>query len=150
MEQKSEQFRYLSGRVDASVTADAPQQIRTARLIHTATQPLDPGPRFPWERLAKLGYGAWYDIDTVVKYLRVFGTWEPDATLVQQALKAYGYDIEVTGEFDKQTKLVIGAFQLHFDQANVTGEPAPSTMARLFALIEKYLPRDLAKFDMAD
>ena len=29
---------------------------------------IDPGPRFPWQRLYRLGYGAWYDDDTVFKY----------------------------------------------------------------------------------
>ena len=33
---------------------------------------IDPGPRFPWERLAKLGYGAWFDDETVIRYWERF------------------------------------------------------------------------------
>lgn len=101
----------------------------------------DPGPRFPWERLYRLGIGAWYDNDTVVKYLRRFKDVELPVELLQEALNTYGYGIEVTGEMDEQTNMVISAFQLHFDQANVTGTFTPETIAKLFALIEKYLPR---------
>lgn len=103
----------------------------------------DPGPRFPWERLYQLGIGAWYDNDTVVKYMRRFREQELPVDLLQEALNTYGYGIEITGEMDEQTKMVVSAFQLHFDQANVSGAFTPQTTAKLFALIEKYLPRKL-------
>ncbi|UTA48399.1 N-acetylmuramoyl-L-alanine amidase [Simiduia sp. 21SJ11W-1] len=34
----------------------------------------DPGPRFPWQQLAKAGVGAWYDDDTVRHYTDLLST----------------------------------------------------------------------------
>ena len=100
----------------------------------------DPGPRFPWERLYSMGIGAWYDTETVVKYIKLLKKNELSIKQLQTALHAYGYGIEVTGEMDTQTRHVVTAFQLHFDQASVTGEFTPGTVARLLALLEKYVP----------
>ncbi|MEM8816006.1 MAG: N-acetylmuramoyl-L-alanine amidase, partial [Pseudomonadota bacterium] len=104
---------------------------------------VDPGPRFPWQRLHKLGFGAWYDEATAVRYWEQFlGAPLPLAN-VQAALNAYGYPIELTGEADAQTKDVLTAFQMHFRPYEVSGEATPITVAILFALIEKYYPSEL-------
>jgi len=104
---------------------------------------IDPGPRFAWERLYKLGIGAWFDDETVVKYWEKF-TAEPMPILnVQKALGAYGYKIEATGELDEQTRNVLRAFQMHFRPMYVSSEPSLETTAILFALIEKYRPHRL-------
>ncbi len=109
---------------------------------------VDPGPRFPWQRLANLGFGAWYDDDTVKKYWELFLETPPSVETVQKALNTYGYGIEITGEMDEQTVIVLESFQMHFDPAHVTGEMHPETTAKLFALIEKYMPRSIGKFDL--
>jgi N-acetylmuramoyl-L-alanine amidase len=99
---------------------------------------VDPGPRFPWQRLYKLGIGAWFDDDTVVKYWEQFRETPIPLINTQKALAAYGYKIEVTGELDEQTHDALRAFQLHFRPMNVTGAPDLDSTAILFALIEKY------------
>lgn len=104
---------------------------------------IDPGPRFPWERLYKLGIGAWYDDATVARYWERFSVEMPDLLQVQKALKTYGYGIEPSGEADRQTHDVLRAFQAHFIPWQVTGEPSPETAAVLFALIEKYYADEL-------
>ncbi len=109
----------------------------------------DPGPRFPWERLAKLGIGAWYDNATVVKYLKRLQTESLTTLQLQQALNDYGYQIEITGELDEQTRLVVSAFQMHFDRSNVSGSFTPGTVARLLALLEKYVPGKVPSFEPA-
>lgn len=104
---------------------------------------IDPGPRFPWERLYQMGYGAWFDDDTVKKYWQQFATRPVSLLQVQTALSTYGYKIETTGVLDDQTRNVIMAFQLHFRPNELTGEPSIETNAILFALIEKYYPNRL-------
>ena len=99
----------------------------------------DPGPHFPWYTLYQHGIGAWYDDDTVFKYWQQFKVDAlPDYAVVQCALQRYGYGIEVTGEYDKQTFDTLKAFQLHFLPWQVTGEASPKTIAVLWALMEKY------------
>ncbi|ANO50117.1 N-acetylmuramoyl-L-alanine amidase [Woeseia oceani] len=104
---------------------------------------IDPGPRFPWQRLYRLGYGAWFDDETVVRYWEQFRQQPMPLDNIQRALNAYGYGIEISGELDEQTRDVISAFQMHFRPYQVTGEPTLETTATLYALIEKYFPARL-------
>ena len=104
---------------------------------------IDPGPRFPWHRLYKLGYGAWFDDEDVTKYWQEFSVRPVPLINVQKALGVYGYKIEPTGVLDEQTRNVIMAFQLHFRPNELTGEPSAETTAILFALIEKYRGKHL-------
>ena len=104
---------------------------------------VDPGPRFPWERLYQLGIGAWFDDATVTKYWRQFTSQPMPLINVQKALHVYGYKIDQTGILDEQTRDVLRAFQLHFRPHQVTGKPTLETTAILFALIEKYRPDHL-------
>ena len=104
---------------------------------------IDPGPRFPWQRLYRLGYGAWFDDETVIRYWEQFTQQPLPVRNVQAALKAYGYGIEVSGELDEQTHNVLRAFQMHFRPSEVSNEPKTTTVAILFALIEKYYPEQL-------
>jgi len=105
---------------------------------------IDPGPRFPWERLYQLGYGAWFDDETAVKHWEQFSTTPMPLVNVQKALHIYGYKIEATGVLDEQTRNVLRAFQMHFRPMEITGEPSLESTAILYALIEKYRPRHLS------
>ncbi|PHZ84682.1 hypothetical protein CRD36_10360 [Paremcibacter congregatus] len=104
---------------------------------------IDPGPRFPWQRLYQLGYGAWYDDDTVTRYWKKFIAAPLPLITVQKALHAYGYEIEETGVLDEQTRNVLRAFQMHFRPSAVTSKPTVESTAILYALIEKYRPEAL-------
>lgn len=99
---------------------------------------VDPGPLFPWKRLHELGVGAWYDDAAVGKYLARFDSQMPSIEEIQTALNTYGYQIELTGENDVQTRFVVRAFQMHFRSADVSGQIDAATVAILFALNEKY------------
>ena len=110
----------------------------------TPQRKIDPGPRFPWQRLYRLGYGAWYDDDTVIAYWEQFRQGEiPPLLTLQSALNTYGYDIELSGEHDRQSKNVVKAFQMHFLPWQVTGEFTVETVAVLYALLEKYYASEL-------
>lgn len=104
---------------------------------------IDPGPRFPWQRLYRLGYGAWYDDETVVNYWQQFRQEMPSVLTLQTALHAYGYGIELSGEHDKQSHNVVRAFQMHFLPWQVTGEFSTETAATLYALLDKYYASEL-------
>ena len=106
---------------------------------------MDPGPKFPWRRLHEHGIGAWYDDDAAARYRERFEADPPDLALLQQALNAYGYDVDVTGEIDAQTRFVLRAFQMHFRPSNWSGIPDAETAAIAFALLEKYWPDSLAR-----
>lgn len=106
---------------------------------------IDPGPRFPWQRLYKLGYGAWFDDETVVKYWQQFRVEMPSVLTLQTALHDYGYGFDISGENDEQYKNVIRAFQLHFVPYRVTRQLDAESAAILFALLEKYHPEKLQK-----
>lgn len=101
----------------------------------------DPGPLFPWKRLAEQGIGAWPDDATVTKYID--GRNKKDlasVAIIQQALARYGYQIPQSGELDDETKHVIEAFQMHFRAQDFSGVPDVETEAIALALVEKYRP----------
>lgn len=121
--------------------------IRPTHIVgHSDVAPdrkIDPGPRFPWERLARLGYGAWFDDETVIRYWERFLAEPLPLINIQKALVAYGYGLEATGAEDEHFRNVLRAFQLHFRPYLVTREVDAETSAILFALIEKYYPEQL-------
>lgn len=67
----------------------------------------------------------------------------PPVLTLQTALNAYGYNIELSGEHDKQSRNVVRAFQMHFLPWQVSGELNDETVAVLYALLEKYRPGKL-------
>lgn len=108
---------------------------------------VDPGPRFPWQRLYRHGIGTWYDDDTMLTYRRRFRESMPPTATLQLALHHYGYRVEQTGVIDEQTRYVLRAFQMRFRPSAVTTYPDAETAAILFALIDKYRPDALAEID---
>jgi N-acetyl-anhydromuramyl-L-alanine amidase AmpD len=106
---------------------------------------IDPGPRFPWQRLYRLGYGAWYEDETVIKYWEQFRQELPPVLTLQTALHDYGYWIELSGEHDKQSQNVVRAFQMHFLPWHIDGDFTAETAAILYALMEKYYPKRLER-----
>ena len=109
------------------------------------TRKNDPGPRFPWYQLYQAGIGAWYDSDTVDKYWQQFNLVKPSISLMQKALRGYGYDVHVTNQLDPQTLDTLSAFQMHFLPWHVSGNADARSAAVLFALMEKYFPKKAAK-----
>jgi len=131
----------------AGILARHPEIKPTDIVGHSDIAPqrkIDPGPRFPWQRLYRMGYGAWYDDDTVFKYWEQFRQDMPPVLTLQTALKAYGYGIELSGEHDIQSRNVVRAFQMHFLPWRVSSEFNDETAAILYALLEKYHPERLA------
>ncbi|MGL5323984.1 MAG: peptidoglycan-binding protein, partial [Aeromonas sp.] len=100
----------------------------------------DPGPHFPWRQLyLTYGVGAWPDEGRVAELLASpLPDW--DAAMWQQQLARYGYGLSQTGQWDEQSRAVMGAFQLHFRASKVDSKPDRECQAILMALLEKYFP----------
>ena len=96
---------------------------------------IDPGPRFPWKRLADAGLSEWPDPARVEALRPKYEAALPDAEWFQQRLACVGYGIESTGAFDEQTRRVLAAFQMHFRAASHEGDADAQSAAILDALV---------------
>ena len=104
---------------------------------------IDPGAKFPWERLYKeYGIGAWYNEADKQEIMNRRTLVTPSVQEIKQAFRKYGYQINNSDEWDKPSRDVIYAFQLHFRPLKPTGIMDIETYAILQALNMKYASRD--------
>ena len=114
----------------------APERV----LAHSDIAPArkrDPGEAFPWGTLWRGGVGHWTEPSPLTDP-PLFAHEEegPPVRAVQAMLALYGYGVEITGVYDRQTRQVVAAFQRHFRPERVDGEVDASTAATLKALID--------------
>jgi N-acetylmuramoyl-L-alanine amidase len=113
----------------------ARHNIRPDRIIgHADIAPgrkQDPGPLFPWKRLADAGLIAWPDPNVVAARFPLYTTQLPDATWFQDKLTAYGYNTSRSGEFDALTRDSLVSFQMKFRPAKYDGVPDAETAVLL-------------------
>ena len=96
---------------------------------------VDPGPLFPWKRLAEAGLLPWPDAEAVAAQQRLFaGSGLPTIAWFQEALATHGYRVPRHGVLDEQTRNVIAAFQMKYRPARFDGEPDAETAALLQVL----------------
>jgi N-acetylmuramoyl-L-alanine amidase len=95
---------------------------------------VDPGPLFPWKRLADAGLLAWPDADAVAHQQVLFSARLPSVLWFQEQLARQGYAVPVHGELDQATRNVIAALQMKYRQARYDGEPDAQTAAILWVL----------------
>ena len=93
----------------------------------------DPGEKFDWHTLAENGIGIWPAVPDL-------GTSSVphDAEIlspVRQALADIGYDVAPEGPIDPNLSNVLRAFQRHWRQEAVNGQPDRGTVARIFGLL---------------
>ena len=72
---------------------------------------VDPGPKFPWQRLFKNGIGL---MPKTYPSKNKKNTTSNEIKNLQILLKKFGYNLKVNGFMDKQTLLVLYAFQSHY------------------------------------
>lgn len=95
----------------------------------------DPGPLFPWRRLAKEGLGRWYDESAAQAAAQRYASEGlPDAGWFQAELARVGYDAPRTGVYDAATTRVIAAFQMHYRPARYDGVADAETAGILSVL----------------
>ncbi|MFF7707204.1 N-acetylmuramoyl-L-alanine amidase [Pseudomonas sp. NPDC007930] len=105
---------------------------------HSDIAPLrkqDPGPLFPWKRLAQAGFGVWPDEAAVAQQKARFDINPPSVTWYQEQLARLGYAIPQSGTLDVQTQRVIGAFQMHYRPQRFDGVPDAQTAALVQVLL---------------
>jgi N-acetylmuramoyl-L-alanine amidase len=113
----------------------APERV----LAHSDIAPIrkvDPGEKFPWERLHAGGVGHWVP-PAPIGGGRFFqrGDQGQPVEAVQTMLSLYGYGIEVTGVFCEKTEGAVAAFQRHFRPSQVDGIADISTLDTLHRLL---------------
>jgi N-acetylmuramoyl-L-alanine amidase len=116
----------------------ARHQIRPERIVgHGEIAPRrkeDPGPTFPWKRLADEGLIPWPDADRLIAPLAAFEHALPDVAWFQAALVKYGFELAQTGTMDEATRDALIAFQMRYRQARYDGVPDAQTGALLHVL----------------
>jgi N-acetyl-anhydromuramyl-L-alanine amidase AmpD len=95
---------------------------------------IDPGPKFPWKRLADAGLAAWPDEKRAAAKRALYEKRVPDAAWFQRQLARVGYEVPHHGELDAATRNVLTAFQMKYRPARFDGEPDAETAALLDAL----------------
>ena len=97
----------------------------------------DPGELFPWKRLAGEGIGIWVDAQAVTGESLSPGDRGDAVCALQADLAAYGYGIDLTGDYDTRTRDVVIAFQRHFRPAQFDGVADAQTRDVLRQLLAK-------------
>jgi N-acetyl-anhydromuramyl-L-alanine amidase AmpD/CubicO group peptidase (beta-lactamase class C family) len=100
----------------------------------------DPGPKFPWKRLADEGIIPWPDSKLVAQRRAVYEQQLPDIKWFQQKLAQHGYATPQTEALDKATRDVMEAFQMRFRPAKFDGQPDAESAAILDVLTMPALP----------
>nr|WP_312513912.1 N-acetylmuramoyl-L-alanine amidase [Massilia sp.] len=111
----------------------APENI----LGHSDIAPLrkqDPGPQFPWQRLAQEGLIKWPDANRVAAVRPVFDATLPDVAWFQRKLATHGFGFVQSGVLDVQTRTVLSAFQMKYRPRDIAGMPDAETAALLEVL----------------
>jgi len=114
--------------------------IRPERVLgHSDVAPVrkvDPGEKFPWDKLASAGVGHWVE-PAVVTGGRFFQRGDSGAPVeaLQAMLALYGYNTPVSGEFCDRTRGDVEAFQRHFRPEQVDGIADFSTIDTLHRLL---------------
>jgi N-acetylmuramoyl-L-alanine amidase len=110
-------------------------KVRPDRVLgHAEVQPqtrTDPGPQFPWLRLADAGLVPWPDEQQVVAAETHWRDALPSAGWWQEHLTAHGFDVPHSGVLDAETRRVLAVFQMRYRPARYDGEPDSETAALL-------------------
>ncbi len=101
----------------------------------------DPGPRFPWKKLAEAGLVLWPDEARVKAVQPRFDKELPDVEWFQRRLFQHGFEIKINGQYDEAMVNVLAAFQMKYRPSNFEGGMDAETAALLEVLTTKGEPR---------
>ena len=99
---------------------------------------IDPGPNFPWKLLFDQGVGTWYDDGDLRYFLDKFSANRPTVLETQRQLSKIGYAIKLSGEQDRQSQMVVRAFQARYVPDKFSGILDSTTEAIIFSIAKKY------------
>ena len=113
-------------------------QIRPDRILGHSdiapTRKVDPGPTFPWKRLADEGLIPWPDGAAVAERRAYHEASLPEVTWFQTKLVEHGFALPVTGSLDPTTRQVLANFQMKYRPTRYDGQPDAETAALLDVL----------------
>ena len=95
---------------------------------------VDPGPLFPWKRLADEGLVRWPDAARAAALRPQYEQALPDVAWFQQKLARIGYLVPLDGTLDEATRNVMASFQMKYRPARYDGLPDAECAALLAAL----------------
>lgn len=101
------------------------------------TRKQDPGPLFPWKRLADAGLVLWPDEAKVRECLPQYANELPDVEWFQRKLAQHGFFMPVNGQYDETMINTLQAFQMKYRPANSDGGMDAETAALLDVLTRK-------------
>jgi N-acetylmuramoyl-L-alanine amidase len=118
----------------------ARHQIRPERILgHGEVTPQfkqDPGPTFPWARLAAEGIVP--PLPDAARVAARRAEYErngvPDVAWFQKTLTEHGYVVDATGRLDEQTKNVLANFQMRYRPADYAAVADAESAALLWVL----------------
>ncbi|TNE58647.1 MAG: N-acetylmuramoyl-L-alanine amidase [Alphaproteobacteria bacterium] len=117
-------------------------------LGHSDVAPIrkeDPGELFPWGQLAQAGVGMFLDPVKIAQAeapALLLGAQGAAVSELQKRFRAFGYGLEITGEYDLLTEAVTRAFQRHYCPAQLSGVADAKTQGVLAAYLDKGPFRD--------
>lgn len=91
----------------------------------------DPGPKFPWRRLADEGLIPWPDETAVTAARAGHEAMLPTVAWFQDQLATIGYPVPRNGGLDAETRRVLMAFQMKYRPTAWDGTPDAETAALL-------------------
>ncbi|MBB6134472.1 N-acetylmuramoyl-L-alanine amidase [Massilia aurea] len=106
-------------------------------LGHSDIAPLrkqDPGPQFPWQRLAQEGLILWPDANRVAAVRPAFEALLPDVAWFQRKLATHGFGLVQSGAYDEATRTTLAAFQMKYRPRDISGVADAETAALLEVL----------------
>ncbi|MEJ6004806.1 N-acetylmuramoyl-L-alanine amidase [Paucibacter sp. AS339] len=116
----------------------ARHNIRPERIVgHSDIAPgrkQDPGPLFPWRRLADAGVIPWPDAAQISAKLPLYESLPPDAAWFQDKLSRVGYKVERSGSFDAATIAALSTLQTKYRPSDYSGFGDAETAALLDVL----------------
>ena len=112
--------------------------IRPDRILgHSDIAPMrkvDPGPTFPWKRLADEGLIPWPEASAVAERQKRYEAAFPDLAWFQEKLAQHGFAIQRTGVLDDPTRKTLAVFQMKYRPVRYDGVPDAETAAILDVL----------------
>ncbi|MDK9706423.1 MAG: N-acetylmuramoyl-L-alanine amidase [Desulforhopalus sp.] len=103
----------------------------------------DPGPKFPWTRLADAGLIPWPDRAVVAARQEVYQDSLPDLLWFQNKLIEHGFTLTPTGELDKKTREVLAALQMKYRPERYDGQADAETAALLDVLTSSQANKEM-------
>ena len=110
-------------------------------LAHSDIAPgrkVDPGPRFPWARMAEAGVGIWPDDDgTHGELILAAGAVGPPVAELRNKLARLGFDLPPSDALDASCCEAIDAFLLRYRPDRPAGQADSRTLRTLGHLLRK-------------